>query len=181
MLPKRARLIARVLVTHRTEENFGKSWDRSCARTLAELGVPPTPLGSAQSGPEIAYFASNPRAFPYNDLYGFVDVYWDGGTRILANAYFRGDARRRAGKVLRTRWNVGRLKGAGYYLHSHMRELAWFPRHADDERIRTALLEALLEVERLARELKGNALTSTWRRFVPLVQWTAYLRGDKGA
>jgi hypothetical protein len=77
-----------------------------------------------------------------NDIAGFVQVFWDGGTRILVVYYFRGLKRPGFGDVLRTYWG-GTHCQYGFYPIPYT-EVGGIPNlYCSDEVKRAAINEAL--------------------------------------
>lgn len=171
MIPTHARLLFRVPVTHLTEEEYDSRWRDERKRRFELWGERVPELGDPPSNAEILYWAEHPPTYPYNDLYGFIEVYWDGGTRIQAESYFLGDARRTAGRHLRHLHQGLRLRSGKYYPYHHRQDLAWLPRGFTEAQARQAVHAALSETRRLAQQVRGVVHLEQYERMIAFVRW----------
>lgn len=122
---------------------FNRRWEKRSRAT-----IPPTGLEEAS---ERLYYGLNPKVHRYNDIAGFAEIYWDLGTRILANYYFRGDRRTKYGRQIGNQLGVP-VSGKHYYLLYNMVEEASFVSASVSEK-RNALLAALQRVKETGKRL----------------------------
>jgi hypothetical protein len=167
VLPGRhGKLLARVPVTGHSEQEWGATWESRCDKALSGFDEPTRTLAGRM------YRAANPYDFPYNDLFGFVEVYWDGGNNILGEFYFLGDARRRPGKIMRALSPVP-LKSSGYFRYRHRERLAWLmPGYKEASE---ALVEAFDRVEDVVAEQRGHVDLDWWRELYRHVDLSSLL------
>ena len=177
MLIKRDRLLFRVMVTHDTDHDFHEKKRARFERDLADAGAKPTSLGSEPTSLEITLTDLDPAAYPFNDLYDFFAVFWDGGVRIMANGYFRGDGRRKAGKRLKNLHGGRTLLSRGFYELYHRKELARIYGTTGSREIREAVLVSLGKVEGIARSNKGVALIDSEKLIASFTDWAPVCRG----
>jgi hypothetical protein len=173
MLHKRDVRLSRIPIVHRGEREYHAAWTTQRLRHFERMGGPP-PNDAQPDGRTLHYWASNPPTWPFADLYGFADVFWDGGTRILADTYYRGDGRYAAGRALR-RIQETRLLAQEYYMLAHRIDLAYLARRFDAAVAATAVNAALDQVEEHAQSLRGVALTEDVRRLLTAVDWPQVL------
>lgn len=162
-----------IMVTHRSEGDFYDRYEAQRERAAAEMSANP----NEDDWFSFPYAREHPAAFPFNDLYGFFEVLWDGGTRILTESYFRGDARRKAGQRLK-RIHGASLKASGFHLYQHRHDLAWLRPGATRADIQASVEMALREVRRLADELGGIAHMAEAHAILPHVDWDRVLRAQ---
>ncbi len=153
--PARAKLIFRIVVSRRTQAEYHDQWERRRDRQLADLGISPAGPDERVTGAELSLWADDPPTYPYNDLLGFVEVYWDGGTKIMAHSYFLGDGRLRPGRALRAQHRRP-LNARKFYLFHHAKWLAYLRQSASDDELRAALLDALDVVEEEIVQQQGG-------------------------
>ena len=170
MLMQRDRLLFRVMVTHRDQHAFHAARESRSERLAGDFGIDPR-----EPWFDEWRFSKDPPTYPYNDIYGFFEIFWDGGTRVLANCYFRGDARRRAGRRLRAAAGGQDLRSQGFFLHWHRKELAWLPNTPSPQSIRRVLSMALDRVDDAAKDLGGVAHLDHARTMLPHVNWDALM------
>jgi hypothetical protein len=100
--------------------------------------------------------ASCPPLHRYNDIAGFAELYWDGGTRILVDYFFRGDRSRKFGKQVARSWpeDGARISPGKFYLFALGVESGGIPHETCDANLkRKAILEALREIRIRATDL----------------------------
>jgi hypothetical protein len=91
----------------------------------------------------------------YNDIAGFAEVYWDGGTRILIELFFRGDRRTRYGRTVTAGMSRARVKNSRFYsFYPTYAEAGGIPhpQWSDEQEKRQAIMDALEFVRRIATE-----------------------------
>lgn len=175
MFPNGYRLISRVLVTHGPEEDYYRSWDAKRERHFAGLTYTESEFPDLWHREEFYYADVHPAAYPYNDLYGFYDVAWDGATRIMCNSYYRGNSRRKAGKVLRGLHNGRRIHSGSFHLLGHLQQLAWIGLRFEEGDLYRAVVEAARAIEEEARGFGGVAHVTELLRLAGSVRWAEFL------
>jgi hypothetical protein len=89
---KCAKLVFTILVYRHSPEEFSKLRERRFKSMYTKTH------GAGRHRDE--FDASHPAIHRYNDIAGFAELYWDGGTRILAELFLQGDRRRKYGKAV---------------------------------------------------------------------------------
>lgn len=161
MLLRREKLLLRAAITSRTEEEWHERWKEKREEELKPHGGP-SDLDEPLKWAEIFFLAENPPTHPFNDLFGFVDLFWDSGIRFLGDFYYIGDARRRPGNSMKQVHGVG-MKTRGFYEYSHRVRLVRFPGANDNASLRSALYEAMDKIEVRVAEQRGHIDLSWWR------------------
>jgi hypothetical protein len=158
----------RVLVTHRTRAEFTERWER-------EHGPIADPHEETNSrdplGTDLSSAVTAPFTYPYADLYGFIEVYRD-GCRLVADAFYLGDARYVAGRQLK-RMHVRPLQPRAFYLHTHLQALASFTEFHTS--LETVVATAVERIQVLAAAANGVAHTDALERLLPYVDWRQLL------
>lgn len=156
MIPACSKLLFQIFVYREAPEAFHRKWgDRQTKFLQANSGGSDRLLDSYRSG--------NP-PWDYSNIAGFFDLYWDTGTRFLADSYFEADRRRRYGKAVQETeyWPLER----GYHRCHWGRALSEFWAHSTMEQKRGSLQQALLEVRSAASRLGAYADISTQMRLL---------------
>ena len=105
------------------------------------------------------FAASYPPTHRYNDIAGFAELYWDGGTRILVVYHFRGLRNRGFGDAVKAHWGES-ITPRGFYRLPYI-EVGGIPNPKCDEGAkREAIVEALEQI-RTAGEEWGFFLDAT--------------------
>jgi hypothetical protein len=153
-----SKLLFTILIQHHSPEDFKKTEMATEDREFKDYGagVKDAELeGQARS----RYRSSRPILHRFNDLVGFAEVYWDRGTRIMVDCYFRGDRRTRYGERIQSR-STGGVSREWFYAYAPMTEMARIHPGDDVEARRQAILRALDYVEETAQEVLCFADTS---------------------
>ncbi len=114
----------------------------------------------------------------YNDIAGFAEGYWDGGTRILVDCWVRGNGRTRYGQRVQATRPQNRLYRNQFYLYVSMGNGGMFADLPGEEDRKQAVLDALDAVERIVKDLKCYVDLSEERRLVRHIDFTAYLQPE---
>jgi hypothetical protein len=85
------KLIFTILLHGYSPEQFEHQRQRRLERTYSSAG--------ARERYQDEFKQSDPPFHRYNDVAGYAELYWDGGERILAEFYFRGNRKRKYGKA----------------------------------------------------------------------------------
>ncbi len=124
------------------------------------------------------YAAEHAPEHRYNDIAGFAEVYWDGGTRILVDCWVRGNGRTRYGQRVQATRPQNRLSRTQFYLYVSMGNGGMFADLPGEDDQKQAVLDALDAVERIVKDLKCYVDLSEERRLVKHVDFTAYLQPE---
>lgn len=168
MTPK-WKLIFTILIQHRPPEEFSR-----IEKAIGEKYVSDVQDPELKEQARRRFRSSRPILHRFNDLVGFAEVYWDRGTRIMVDYYFRGDGRTRYGhRILsRGRSNMSR---EWFYPYPFMIQVSAIHRGDDAKARRQAILRALDHVEETAREVLCFANTSHERAIVQALDVDAFL------
>jgi hypothetical protein len=90
--PNGSKLIFTVFLHRHSPRQFSKLREQRIERTYANPDLRERYRGE--------FDTSDPAVHRYNDIAGYGEVYWDGGTRILVEIFFRGDRRRKSGQAV---------------------------------------------------------------------------------
>lgn len=175
MFPHRYRRIAQAVVTHHSEEEYFGRWDERRGEYFAGLSYTKEELPDLWAREEIYYSDEHPAAYPYNDLYGFYDIAWDGDSRIMCNSYYRADARRKAGKILKGVRSGRSLRPNSFYLLHHLQQLAWIALQFNEAEFERSLVTAAERIAKEAREFGGVAHVEQLLRMATATRWTQFL------
>ena len=148
--PGGSKLIVRLLLHLHSPDRFRQMWERRFQHSYSTAEM--------RELYREEFIASHPTTHRYNDIAGFAEVYWDGGTRILVDYYFRGLKRRGFGDVVKAHWG-DRIASSGFYRIPYI-EIGGVPsRECGETTIREAIVEALEKVRTTGQD---------WNFFVDL-------------
>ncbi|MGH7927042.1 MAG: hypothetical protein ACREQV_04540 [Candidatus Binatia bacterium] len=171
MFPNGYRRIIHVLVTHLSEVEYFRRWEERRVEYFAGLSYTNEEFPDLWDREEIYYSDAHPAAYPYNDLYGFYDVAWDGGSRIMCNSYYRADARRKAGKILKGVRGGRSLQPNSFYLLHHLQQLAWISLQVNEVEFERSLVTAVERIAEEARDFGGVAHVEEVLRLATATRW----------
>ena len=131
------KLIFTVILHRHSPTKFDRQWEQTFKRSISPDLTPET-----EDRMRNFYSTSNPKIYRYNDIAGFAEIYWDGGTRILVDYYFLGDRRTKYGQAVAKLW-PSKTSGNKYYMWQCMASGGSFIDGDNALKKRTALYEAL--------------------------------------
>lgn len=143
-VPPGSRLIRVILLNLHSPERLRQDWERRFRRSYSTVAMRERYCDE--------FIALHPTTHRYNDIAGFAEVYWDGGTRILVVYYFRGLKRPAFGQMVKAHWGE-RITSTGFYGIPYSEESGIPNRHCNEDTKREAVIEALDRVYREGREL----------------------------
>jgi hypothetical protein len=143
------KLIFTIILHRHSPETFDRKWEQSFRHNIS--GAPSSLTQKDEDRMRNYFSASGPRIHRYNDIAGFAEVYWDGGTRILVDYYFLGDQRTKYGQAVAKRWPY-MTSGNKYYMWQHMASGGSFIAGDTALKKRRALHEALDAVSAQAKQ-----------------------------
>ncbi len=147
LIIKNSKSIFTILLHRHSPKSFAQRWEKTFRRT-----APRSMTVEMEKQMRTIYCSSKPRIHRYNDIAGFVEVYWDAGTRILTDCYMLGDRRTKYGRELAKRW-PGRISGNRYYPYFSMSEGGSFSSYDKPAQKKAAIIETLDDVEKAAKRL----------------------------
>jgi hypothetical protein len=143
------KLIFTVILHRHSPKAFDRKWEQSFKQSISSASSYLTQKDEDRM--RNCFSASSPRIHRYNDIAGFAEIYWDGGTRILADYYFLGDQRTKYGQAVAKRWPY-KTSGNKYYTWQHMAGGGSFIAGDNALKKRKALQEALDAVSAQAKK-----------------------------
>lgn len=91
--------------------------------------------------------------YRYNDVAGYAEIYWDAGTRVLIDLFFRGDLRTKYGKAVAC-GRRGQISASQFYLYLHCLEAGGIPHLSCSEALkREAIIDGLQRVRAVAADM----------------------------
>ncbi len=144
------KLIFTIILHRHSPETFDRKWEQSFRHSISSAHSSLTQ--KVEDRMRDCFSASSPRIHRYNDIAGFAEVYWDGGTRILVAYYFLGDRRTKYGQAVAKLWPY-KTSGNKYYAWQHMAGggsfIAW---------------DNALKKRKALHEVLDAVLAQSWRR-----------------
>lgn len=146
--PTGSKLVFTILIHRRSPGRFQQDWERQFRRHY-----PHRREEAVERRNRERFASAYPPIHRYNDIAGFAEIYWDAGTSLQINLYFRGDRRTRYGRSIAQNRD-GTVSARNYYLYDHRIQGGFVPPRRSDILDRQAFLDAFREVRRIANRLR---------------------------
>jgi len=136
-----SRLLFTLLLNLHSPKRFRSNWERRFLRSYSSSLL--------RERYRDEFLVSHPTSHRYNDIAGFAELYWDGGTRILVQYYLRGLKRRKFTDTVTAHWGSN-VFGSGFYSIPYC-EVGGVPhRTCSGDLKRRAILDAMERVQSTA-------------------------------